>query len=127
MKAKTVFDPQAQTRTEAQDAAQRALNDEALATQRYVSAILSGFTAFWGTPGNVEDRDALVAKLEALGADNWLALSSRHAAAMQYLLTNQMVEDVADWQLATPYEVAVDGSTITVGETLNAAWETESQ
>jgi len=46
---------------------------------------------------------------------------------MQYLLTNQMVEDVADWQLATPYEVTVDGSTITVGETLNAAWETESE
>ena len=122
MKAKTVFDPQAQTRTKAQDDAQRALNDEALATQRYVSAILSGFTSFWGTPGNVEDRDALVAKLEALGADNWLALSSRHAAAMQYLLTNQMVKDVADWQLATPYEVVVEGNTITLGEMLSDAW-----
>ena len=63
-----------------------------------------------------------MAKLEALGADNWLALSSRHAAAMQYLLTNGMVEDVADWQLATPYDVTVDGSTHTLGEMLSDAW-----
>lgn len=126
MKASPIFTATTQERTEAQEDAQRALSNESLAITRFVDAILAGFQDFWGTPDSLIARDKLIAKLEALGADNYTALATRHATTMQFLITNGLVSDVEQWQLETPYVITIDGSTITVGEELSAAWTLEA-
>lgn len=125
MKASPIFTVTTQERTEAQEDAQRALNNENLAITRFVDAIIAGLQDFWGTPDSLIDRDKLIAKLETLGAANWTALAGRHAATMQFLIANGLVADVEPWQLETPYVVTVDGETIALGEDLAESWKTE--
>ena len=126
MKAKPIYNPVFAEPTESERDAQRALNNERNATNAFVEAVKAGLTDFWGTPGNILPWETLNAKLQALGAANWQGLAARHAAAMQYLIGNDMLdteaEPLAPWRLTTPYEVTVSGDTITLGEALNEAW-----
>lgn len=110
--------------TDAQRDARQVIGDADLALARFAGAIDTGFRFLWGTPESPRPREEVVAILNAMGAENWASVATRHAKVVTFLATEGFVA-FEPWELTTSYEVTVEDGAITVGETLRDEWITE--